>query len=308
MTEYFDIDFKVISQADKTANKKYKIPYKPEEPWFSSTKESNGGFFPYLSINKTKITPPKVGNVTKPFDNKTMSLMYKVPHKTNLLNVAQEHLGIQEVTEKEYEKLTPEEKQNTQMHLIGKYGNPSHQWCAHTVSHISEEAGMNIGPHKMSVKQFIDWANSNNSYKPVSEPEITKNNYKQVRAIKEKQIIQQTKNMHEGDFIIWKSPYVAELPNGQLAEVEASHIGIIEAVNADGSVTIIEGNANESRTGITTERYPVSFPIEGVMGNQVVGEFQEINRRDGLIRKVYTPKELAAFGYSGYIDNSKIIK
>ena len=56
------------------------------------------------------------------------------------------------------------------------------------------------------------------------------------------------------------------------------------------------------------DRTVVKTKAEGVIGNQEVGEFKEINRRDGLIRKVYTIDELAKFGYSGFIDNSAIIK
>ena len=233
--------------------------------------------------------------------------MYKKPHKTNLLNVAQNHLGIQEVTQDEYDKLSPQEKRNTQMHLIGDYGKLNHQWCAHTVSHLSEEAGMNIDGHKKSVKEFIDWATDKKTYKPIKEQEITPKNYKQERASREKQIRQQTKSMHEGDYIIWKSSYMVQLSGGQLKKFDASHIGIIESVNPDGSITVIEGNANEIKSD-KGEREIVNAPWEGIYGNQEVGEFQELNRRDGLIRKVYTPKELAKFGYSGFIDNSKIVK
>lgn len=307
MVEFYDINFLNISPQDSTKRKSAVQSDKDELLFIRKPESSHEKFFPYLSLKQTKITPPKVGNVTKPFESRTMSLMYKVPHKTNLLNVAQNHLGIQEVTEQEYSKLSQKEKQNTQMHLIGKHGELNHQWCAHTVSHLSEEAGMDIGGHKKSVQQFVDWATENKTYRPIKEQEITKNNYKQERASREKQIKQQTKSMHEGDFIIWKSSYVAQLPKGQLAQTKSSHIGIIESVNPNGTVTVIEGNANEARTD-KAERELVNVSYEGVSGNQEVGEFQEANRRDGLIRKIYTPKELASFGYSGYIDNSKIVK
>lgn len=307
MVKFYDIDIMNISSTDSTKQRYNASSYADEQLFPRKPDSTEQKLFPYLSLKQTKIVPPRVGNVAKPFGFKTISLMYKIPHKTNLLNVAQNHLGIQEVTEQEYEKLSPQEKQNTQMHLIGNYGEVNHQWCAHTVSHLSEEAGMDIGGHKKSVKEFVDWATKNKSYKPIKEHEINKNNYKQERASREQQIKQQTKSMHEGDFIIWKSSYVAQLPNGQLAEATSSHIGIIETVNPNGSVTVIEGNANEVRAD-KGEREVVSLPYEGISGNQEVGEFQEINRRDGLIRKIYTPKDLASFGYSGYIDNSKIVK
>ena len=113
--------------------------------------------------------------------------------------------------------------------------------------------------------------------------------------------------MKEGDFIIWKSSYIVELTNGKRIEKKSSHIGIIESVNKDGTITVIEGNANESKKG-NAERELVKNAAEGVRGNQDIGEFQEVNQRDGLIRKVYTAKDLAAFGYSGYIDTQNIVK
>ena len=88
---------------------------------------------------------------------------------------------------------------------------------------------------------------------------------------------------------------------------EASHIGIIECVNEDGTVSVIEGNANEPRSG-AFERYVAMNNSEAKKGNQRCGECQELNPRDGLIRKVYTVEELAAGGYSGFISMQKIVK
>ena len=261
---------------------------------------------PFLP-KKEKIIIPKVGNIQKPFGKKTESLLYKQEHRTHLLDVAQKHLGIQEVTPEEYNKLPAKERNNTQMHLIGRYGTSDHQWCAHAVSHIAKEAGMNIGKHKKAVQEFIDWGNQNNIYNPIHTEDINPSNFIVERNSRETQIKEQIKNMHEGDFIIWKSPFVAILPNNQVIEEKASHIGILESVNPDGTITVIEGNANEYKTDVS-EREMVSLAHEGINGNQNIGEFKEINRRDGLIRKTYTAKDLAAFGYSGYIDTQKLVK
>lgn len=280
---------------------------KPIFPWLEKNPSETEEMFPYVNIRKTKVDVPAVGNVKKPFESKTMSMMYKIPHKTSLLDIAQNHLGIQEVTPREYQRLSTKDKNETQMHLIGKYGNPAHQWCAHTVSHIAEEAGMDIDGHKAFVQSFIDWGKKNETYRPINTNKANKSNYKQERTAREKQIEQQIKTMHEGDFIIWKTSYVAELPAGKLIEKKSSHIGILESVNKDGTITVIEGNANEFRTD-TSERELVKNYNEGAIGAQDVGDFKEVNRRDGLIRKVYTAKELAAFGYSGFIDNSRIVK
>ncbi len=254
-----------------------------------------------------KINIPKIGNISNPFGEKTNSLMYKKQHKTHLLDVAQNHLGIQEVTEDEYYKLSSKDINNTQMHVIGKFGTFNHQWCAHAVSHIAKEANINIGKHKKSVQAFIDWGKANNTYNSIYTNSITPSNFITERYSRESQIKEQIKNMHEGDFIIWKSDFVAILPNHQIEESKASHIGILESVNSDGSITVIEGNANEYKTD-KAERESVVTGQEGIYGNQEIGEFQEVNRRDGLIRKTYTAQNLAAFGYSGYIDNQKIVK
>ena len=56
-------------------------------------------------VDTVPVDIPRVGNERKPFGEYTMSLMYKIPHKTKLLNLAQDHLGIQEVTTKEYKHL-----------------------------------------------------------------------------------------------------------------------------------------------------------------------------------------------------------
>ena len=252
-----------------------------------------------------------INGVRAPFGEKTMDLMYIEKHKTNLLNTAQKYLGLQEVTPQEYANLSAENKSKTQMRMIkGKDGNPAHQWCAHTVSSISKEAGMDIGPHKKYVQQFVEWGEENKTYQKINTTKMTAANYKAERNKRSMQIKQQLNSMHEGDYIIWKAQFAAKV-NGKsgISEYESSHIGIIESVDKEnGKITVIEGNANISVVPPDGDRVVVKTKAEGVIGNQEVGEFKEINRRDGLIRKVYTIDELAKFGYSGFIDNSAIIK
>lgn len=252
-----------------------------------------------------------INGVRTPFGKKTMDLMYIEKHKTNLLNTAQKYLGLQEVTPQEYTNLSAENKSKTQMRMVkGKGGNPAHQWCAHTVSSISKEAGMDIGPHKKYVQQFVDWGEENKTYKKIHTTKMTAANYKDERNERSAQIKQQLNSMHEGDYIIWKAQFAAKV-NGKsgISEYESSHIGIIESVDKEnGTVTVIEGNANISVVPPDGDRVVVKTKAEGVIGNQEIGEFKEVNRRDGLIRKIYTIDELAKFGYSGFIDNSAIIK
>lgn len=252
-----------------------------------------------------------INDIHTPFGKKTMDLMYIEKHKTNLLNIAQKYLGLQEVTPQEYTHLSKENILKTQMRMIkGKDANPAHQWCAHTVSSISKEAGMDIGPHKKYVQQFVEWGEENKTYKKINTTKMTAKNYKAERAKRAVQIKQQLNNMHEGDYIIWKAQFAANVigKNG-ISEYEASHIGIIESVDKKtGKITVIEGNANISIVPPNGDRTVVKTKNEGIIGNQEVGEFKEINRRDGLIRKIYTIDELAKFGYSGFIDNSAIIK
>ena len=282
-----------------------------------SNSQDNNKFFPFvwgnniklntIDVNKKPIDIPKVGAEENPFSYPTQSLMYKTHHKTKLLDIAQEHLGYQEVSNSEYSKLSKAEQDKTQMHFIGEYGNPNHQWCAHAVSHLSEEAGMNIDGHKIGVQQYINWATKKGYYHPIDVNTATKSNYKLERQQREIQIKKQFQEMHEGNYIVWKSSYVAELPNGELIEKNSSHIGILESVNEDGTITVIEGNANEFATG-SSERELVMTQADAAIGAQDIGDFKEVNKRDGLIRKTYTAENLAAFGYSGYIDTQKIVK
>jgi len=253
------------------------------------------------------VSIPKVGNETKPFAENTQSLMYKIPHKTKLLNVAQDHLGIQEVTEKEYKKLPAMERKNTQKHMIEGFGKLDEAWCAHTVSHLCTEAGIPIDGHKKLVKEFIDWAKSKDYYRPIETTEMTPENYKTERNHRESEINLQLKNMKEGDLIIWKSDTTFTSQLG-LKHHKASHIGVIEGVDNSGNVSVIEGNANEFKKGNGVEHLIVTNKAEAKIGNQGIGASQEVNNRDGVIRKIYTAKELAANGYSGYIDMQKIVK
>ena len=242
------------------------------------------------------------------FESRTQDLLYSLPHKTLLLKYAQSFLGrIVEYTPQEYARLPKEEKEYSQMKFIGKYGTPGEAWCAHTVSTLCEMAGINIGPHKKAVAEFIAWGNQNGIYKQIKTNSLNKNNYKKERAERVKQIKAQTKSMKEGDLIIWKSDVIHSTQMG-LKKGNASHIGIIECVNPDGSISVLEGNANEYRSDGKYERYVATNRHEASSGNQIEGEMQEINSRDGFIRKVYTPEQLAAGGYSGYINMQHLVR
>lgn len=227
-------------------------------------------------------------------------------HTTHLLDVAQDSIGLVEVTPSEYRLLTPEQRQYTQMALIGRYGNASHQWCAHAMSTISEKAGMDIGGHKASVQQFINWGKKTNTYRPISTHAITSSNWQSEREYRKENILNQVDNFSEGDFLIFKSDYVATTDNSStVVSKTASHIVMFENYDPKtGLITVIEGNANLSASGENSERIVVKNRSQGVNGDQQINEFQEVNRRDGLIRKTYTVDDLASFGYSGYIDNS----
>ncbi|MBR6099275.1 CHAP domain-containing protein [bacterium] len=253
------------------------------------------------------IGSPYTGKQKKYFAERSQDLMYKIPHKTKLLNVAQSYVGqIIEVTPEEYKRMSYADRQKTQGVVIGPYGTIEEAWCAHTVSFLCEQAGINIGGHKKGVQQFIDWGTQKGIYRPIKTNIMTKDNYVLERSKRAAQIRQQTKQMKEGDLIVWKSDTVHTTQFG-INYCNASHIGIIECVNEDGTVSVIEGNANEPRTG-TYERYVATNDREKRNGNQSCGESQELNPRDGLIRKVYTVEELAANGYSGYINMQGLVK
>lgn len=262
-----------------------------------------------MSIFTGNKVPKGTKDTPHPFGFETSKEMMRfVPHKTNLLNIAQNYLGIMEVTPDELAKMSPSEKRKTQALIIGDKGKVDEAWCAHTVSFLSKKAGMNVGPYKKAVSAYIHWAKENKSWRPIETKQMTGNNIGAERKSRAIQIQKQLKNMKEADFIVWKSQFSVKTNKG-IKNVQASHIGIIESVDTKkGTVTVIEGNANISKSSNGTERYVVENDLQGVYGNQSVGEFQEVNRTDGLIRKTYTVDELAKFGYSGFIDNSKIAK
>lgn len=181
-------------------------------------------------------------------------------------------------------------------------------WCALTVSILSKEAGMNIGAEYIpTVDGFVKWAGRR--YRKIPTNKLTGANVKRERESRACSILAQMQcGMKEGDFIIWKGDTATK--KGQNWDVhKASHIGIIERVDPiKGTVTVIEGNANITKYGKDGEALIVKTKAQGVNGNQEIGEVQEVNRHDGLIRKTYTVAELAKNGYSGYIDNSGVVK
>lgn len=157
-------------------------------------------------------------------------------------------------------------------------------WCALTVSILAKEAGMDIGAEfRPTVSGFIQWGKNRGKYKSIPINKFTTANKKQEIQKRKEAITKQIQQgkMKSGDFIIWKSDsaYTGKV---------ISHIGIIESVDLDrNTVTVIEGNANEyTPDSHRKKKYS----------------------RDGLIRKVYTADELAKNGYSGFIDNTGLIK
>ena len=247
--------------------------------------------------------------IKNPFGYETnIKMRDLVLHKTHFLDVAQQYLGIMEVTPEEYSKLSQQQKTRTQAFIIGDKGSITDAWCAHTISFLSKKAGIDVGPYKKSVKSYIDWARSKHTWRAIKTNKMNVSNMTAERKSRAQEIKTQIKNMKEGDFIVWKSDYSVKTDKG-VKDVSSSHIGIIESIDVNnGEVTVIEGNANYSKTSPNIERFIVENKADSINGNQEFGEFKEVNRADGLIRKTYTVSELAKFGYSGYIDNSKIIK
>jgi len=70
-------------------------------------------------------------------------------------------------------------------------------------------------------------------------------------------------------------------------------------------VSVIEGNANIIKKNEKGECYLVHNEKEGDNGAQAIGDFQEVNRYDGIILKKYSVKDFIDSGYSGYIDMQK---
>lgn len=179
-------------------------------------------------------------------------------------------------------------------------------WCAAFVNRIAHDTGiLNEHQNFCGVQQFIDWGTKNGRYRPIEQNTTSQQTLEADRATRREQIKKQLPEMRSGDFIIWKSGNFQVKTNQGIKNQHSSHIGIIESVDRkNGTVTVIEGNANTNITG-QHERYVVQNENQGKNGNQSVGEMQEVNPRDGLIRKTYTIEDLANFGYSGYISNGK---
>ena len=259
---------------------------------------------------KTTNTQQEINN-NNAFEKDTLELnRLKYQHDTEFLKVAQDSLGLYEITSAEYEYLkreNPEELKNTQAVIVGDYGmKNSHQWCAYTVGYLAQEAGLDIAKFS-AVQAYIN--EYKEDYNQISRQEMTQGNYNQERLARAEEIRKQLPKMHEGDFIIWKGDYVVPQANGTIQKSKASHIGIIEHVDLEkGVVTVIEGNANVSETNEYQERVPVKTKADCKRGAQTFGEYKEINNRDGLIRKQYTIEELSKHGYTGFIDNQKLMK
>lgn len=262
---------------------------------------------PKIDVSETKQKPApaqnkfSIGKIATPFEQDTVKMLYTNTNvQTKFLKQANSLLGTVEYVKQA--ELSAAEKQKTQAGIIGGYGNSNHQWCAHAVSTIAERSGVKIGGHYAQVQQFINWGAKNGIYNKVPDMAIDKTNFQDVRAAKAESISAQLPNMNEGDLIIWKSPYAAKTDIG-VKIWAASHIGILESIDVEnGTITVLEGNANIPKSDDKYERYVVQNRSQGVNGDQVIGEPVELNRTDGLIRKVYTVDDLAKFGYSGFIN------
>lgn len=182
-------------------------------------------------------------------------------------------------------------------------------WCALTVSILAKESGIKLGKDFIpTVDGFISWGGSR--YKKIPTTKLNASNVKQERQRRAGEILKQIRSgkMKEGDFIIWKADKA--LKDGQTWHTkQASHIGIIKSIDPQkGTITVIEGNANNTRYGHDGEALLVKTKAQGIKGNQDIGEVQEVNTHDGIIEKTYTIEQLAMEGYSGYIDNAGIVK
>ncbi len=234
---------------------------------------------------------PMLSYVVPSFSNKTLSNQYVNKNvDTSMCKKAQNYLGLQEVSYREYNNLAPSKKKLTQASLLGSdwqyYMKSGASWCALSMDTLLKECGYNIidplidkkelnGHGKgvyATVDEFVAWGKKKGTYRAINTSSKTPT---------EVQIKKQMSMMHEADFIIWQG-------KNNLGK-RMSHIGMIESVDKiNGTITVLEGNANEY--------------------NRTNTRVTKVNARDGFIRKVYTINELINSGYSGYIDNSKVIK
>jgi hypothetical protein len=149
----------------------------------------------------------------------------------------------------------------------------------------------NDGTYKSStVKQLMDWGKN-------------KKIFHQTKG--KLQISRFLKRMKPGDVLIWKSPYTVKTEGGQFITRHASHCGIVKEIRK-GVLTTIEGNANVPKKNKRGEFLLVKNLRDGVNGCQDIGDFQQMNRYNGVISKKYKVKDLVESGFSGYIDMQKI--
>ncbi len=278
----------------------------------------------------------KVNSVFPDGDNESFALRTVLNnskffhHKTKFGELMSNLIGIHEVEGNAPKNITK--------------NNIGAQWCAYTVSHALE---LSVGKDKLkkfgidfsksplfkksslgtwaAVSEYVAWAQKSQitdsnghvkaRYNNITQANVSKATMTNDRATREKQIRAQLTNndpmtkIKEGDLIIWNGSYACHTDEG-IKTLRSSHIGMIEKISQDKNgefyVWVIEGNANEPLSDKNFERY--INKTDSSVGSQKAGEIVELNQCDGIIRKCYTVKDLANFGYSGYINMSGIVR
>ncbi len=122
-------------------------------------------------------------------------------------------------------------------------------------------------------------------------------NVSQIRNWAERQGIfqksQDISKMKEGDVLILQDKQHFALANGKTRHVNARHTAVVVGVK-DGKVLLLESNTNTNKTD-----------SQGRFYLEKNGEIAEVNSKDGVMLKEYTPEELRFAGLTGIIDMSK---
>lgn len=172
------------------------------------------------------------------------------------------------------------------------------QWCADFVNYVYTVAnkGRNIfGTDKRgnylnnSVSELKDWGIKRKRFVQFSGKNSAKGHLSKIA---------------KGDIVIFKSEYTVMTKDGKVTR-HASHTGLVKNIK-NGYVTTIEGNANTRKRDSKGRYCLVHNYKEGRNGNQDIGDFQEVNKADGVIEKRYSVQDLIDNGYSGYINMQKI--
>ena len=217
--------------------------------------------------------------VKSKLSSQTIALNQKQYSSSSAANVNEARRYLNKIVEvssqSEYNKLSAANKKSTQMALISGIESTLYNGTKHTAALSDDWCALFVSAinRNLGIKGWSTFCD----VRQFVDKAKSENRWHKMSSWPNptaKAIKAQLPGMRAGDYIIFNG----NKPNGQ----RRAHIGIIEFVDTkNGTVTIIEGNA------------------KGAGGSS--------DKRDAVVRNVYSISELINAGYGGYI-NTKGIK